>query len=258
MDRPAVLEAPPAADLAGVCRCTYVARFDGGRYDLVPDGCIDLLWRSDGSLVVCGPETAGWSFDVPAGSTTAGVRLEPGVAPALLRASADDLRDRQVAVEALLPGPAARRVVDRLGHAPGPDAQRRVLVDVVRRLADDLDDVGALRRVPDAIAGADAGTDLAAVARDLGMSRRQLHRSAQRLVGYGPSMFRRIVRVQRALRLVDRGSVASLGTIASMAGFADHAHMTREFRTIARMTPSRAALPRARGGTRPPTVRVAA
>jgi AraC-like DNA-binding protein len=258
MDRLAVVETPPDADLDGLCRCTYVARFDGGRYELVPDGCIDLLWRSDGSLVVCGPETDGWSFEVPAGSTTTGVRLEAGIAPALLRTSADELRDQQVSVGALLPGRAGRRVVDRLGHAGTLDGQRRVLVDLVRQLADDLDDVHDLRRVPATIAGADPGTDLAAIARDLGMSRRQLHRSALRLVGYGPSMFRRVTRVQRALRLIDAGSGASLTAIASRAGFADHAHMTREFRAIAHMTPSQAALPRSRGGTRPTTASVAA
>ena len=108
MARSTVLEVAPPRIVRDVVRCSYVATFDAEPYDLYPDGCVDLLWRSDGSLVLCGPETAGWSFSVPAGSTTVGVRLEPGVAGSLFRVDVDQLGGRRLEADTVLPSRIAR------------------------------------------------------------------------------------------------------------------------------------------------------
>jgi AraC-like DNA-binding protein len=47
------------------------------------------------------------------------------------------------------------------------------------------------------------------------------------------------MRFQRLLQLASTGQSASLATLAFEAGYADQAHMTREFRQLAPDTPSR-------------------
>ena len=243
-----VVERQPAAELRGSVRCSYVARFDGADHSLFPDGCVDLVWGGTGVLRACGPETTGWSFQLPDGATSVGVRLEPGIFPALLGIPADRITDRQVDADELLPPQLARSICARIGEAASPERQRAVLYDAVRSMvrARRESDIGSA--VARALAAAPPSTDLAAVARDLGLSRRQLHRVSVNAVGYGPSMFRRVLRIQRALHVMRRRPV-SLGGVAALAGFADQAHMTREFQSICRMTPGRARLRRSDGGT---------
>ncbi|MEO6653968.1 MAG: hypothetical protein ABIP17_15075 [Ilumatobacteraceae bacterium] len=48
-----VKEYAPPPDRAHYLDCSYVALFDGGPYDLIPDGCVDVIYRDDGALIVC-------------------------------------------------------------------------------------------------------------------------------------------------------------------------------------------------------------
>ncbi|HEX6311079.1 MAG TPA: helix-turn-helix domain-containing protein [Acidimicrobiia bacterium] len=77
-----------------------------------------------------------------------------------------------------------------------------------------------------------------ALARDLGLSERQLRRRAHVAFGYGPMTLARIVRFQRFLRLTERTPRARLAVAAAAAGYADQAHLTRESRRLAGLTPA--------------------
>src|SRR5664279_2583002 len=57
---------------------------------VLPDGCMDLM-VSEGRLVVAGPDTAAKVY--PAGSTWAGIRFAPGLAPSLLGVPAVEIAD---------------------------------------------------------------------------------------------------------------------------------------------------------------------
>jgi AraC-like DNA-binding protein len=79
------------------------------------------------------------------------------------------------------------------------------------------------------------------LADQLGWSARRLHRRFVDACGYGPKMLQRILRLQRAIRLAraeGRPSV-SLAGLAGEAGFADQAHMNRDFRALTGLTPRR-------------------
>lgn len=232
-----VRESAAPADLADVVRCTWAATFDGEVHQLVPDACVDLVWRDYGAVTVCGPETEGWSFTSPPGSSAVGLRLHPGTAALLLGAEPSSLREQRVPLEQVVGDRAARRLRgDRT-----PDA----LLDWARdRRRDDAPDPVARG----AVVLLDRHVDVAATARELGLSHRQFHRRAVRLFGYGPSMLHRILRVQAALALLRRPSGPPLAQVASLTGFADQAHLTREFGTIAGVTPAQARVPRPHGG----------
>jgi AraC-like DNA-binding protein len=57
-------------------------------------------------------------------------------------------------------------------------------------------------------------------------------------VGLAPRDFRRIVRVQDAIRRLRGAPARRLGRIALEAGYFDHAHFCREFRRTTGVSPS--------------------
>jgi transcriptional regulator GlxA family with amidase domain len=74
----------------------------------------------------------------------------------------------------------------------------------------------------------------------LDVSGRTLHRSFISACGYGPKTLQRIMRLQRTLRLVSTPArLGGLADLAAAAGYADQAHMTREFQALTGFTPAR-------------------
>ncbi|MGM1018536.1 MAG: helix-turn-helix domain-containing protein [Actinomycetota bacterium] len=75
-----------------------------------------------------------------------------------------------------------------------------------------------------------------AVAAELGESERTLRRRMLSDFGYGYATLVRIERAARARHLLLRGAQTS--EAAASAGFADQAHLTREFRRLVGITPA--------------------
>src|SRR5215212_218475 len=85
-------ELAPPADLTGSVACVWTSVARGGV--IVPDGCVDLVWRGD-RLVVAGPAT-GPAAGGPPGAAVFGVRFRLGAAGAALRMPAVELLDHAV------------------------------------------------------------------------------------------------------------------------------------------------------------------
>lgn len=68
------------------------------------------------------------------------------------------------------------------------------------------------------------------------VSERQLERRFAERIGYGPKTFQRIMRFQRVAGQLRRGGVG-LARAAASAGYADQAHLTRESRRLAGLSP---------------------
>ncbi|WP_197682466.1 helix-turn-helix domain-containing protein [Jiangella sp. DSM 45060] len=78
------------------------------------------------------------------------------------------------------------------------------------------------------------GANVGDVAREVGLSARQLHRRSLDAFGYGPKTLSRILRLHRALELGRSGAPAADAAYA--AGYADQAHLSREARSLAGVT----------------------
>ncbi|MFI6492159.1 helix-turn-helix domain-containing protein [Streptomyces sp. NPDC050564] len=194
---------------------------------VLPDGCMDLLW-TEGRLLVAGPDTRAYVPDGAPGGW-AGVRFYPGTAPAWLGAPADELRDRRVELADLWPAARVRRLTEKVDEAADPVS---ALEEVALERAADADPPDPLLR--GVVAALDAGRPVAAVADELGLSARQLHRRSLAAFGYGPKMLARVLRLQRALALARSG--VPLAQTAARAGFADQAHLARDVRELAGMS----------------------
>jgi methylphosphotriester-DNA--protein-cysteine methyltransferase len=77
------------------------------------------------------------------------------------------------------------------------------------------------------------------VAAAVALSDRQLLRRFRESVGYGPKTLHRILRFSRLVDALARGGepAGNLARAASAAGYSDQAHMTRESRELAGLTP---------------------
>lgn len=70
------------------------------------------------------------------------------------------------------------------------------------------------------------------------LSERQLHRRCRAAFGYGPATLRAVLRLQRFMALARRSTGAGLAELAQRAGFSDQAHLAREARRFAGLTPT--------------------
>ncbi len=194
---------------------------------VLPDGCIDLLWR-EGRLVVAGPDTTAFAPAMPAGTRIAGIRFFPGTAPALLGVPAHELRDRRVELADLWPAAQVRRLTEQVDDAPDRLAALEAIALDRAVEADPADPV--LRRVVHALG---SGRSVAATAVATGLNARVLHRRSLAAFGYGPKTLARILRLQRAMEVARSGT--PFADTAALTGFADQAHLSREVRELAGM-----------------------
>jgi AraC-like DNA-binding protein len=66
--------------------------------------------------------------------------------------------------------------------------------------------------------------------RDAGISPRNLGRLFARYLGFSPKYFARIVRFQKALRILMKDAETSLGSVAAECGYFDQSHFVKDFR----------------------------
>ena len=229
----------PAPRLQARVACYWTLEADAPEpRRILPDGSMDLLFDVTGAQVpaVVGTMTKSLVATFPPGKVSLfGVRFLPGEAFALLEGvAARSLRDEFVPLGEFWGARAerAREQVSALADAP---ARVRLLDDVLTgapvRPAD-----ARLRRAVRAIGAADGAVRVAGLARSLGLGERQLERLFDERVGIGPKSLARIGRVQGLLRRL--GPRTQWSSLAAEMGWSDQAHLVRDLRDLAGLTPS--------------------
>lgn len=93
-------------------------------------------------------------------------------------------------------------------------------------------------KLGDVFMGDDPAQSLSEAAARLAVSERTLQRMAHRYVGITPAAMIRRRRLQDAAERLRANRDVDLSTLASELGYADHAHLTRDFRVVLGMTPT--------------------
>lgn len=131
--------------------------------------------------------------------------------------------------------PALSRDLHRALHMPDPiaavEAALLSAANTTRRVDRVIEE--AVRR----IAAARGATDLASLARDLGLSTRQFERRFQSVIGLPPKLFCRIERFNHVYRAIDGGAANWVDT-AIDCGYYDQAHLIRDCRSLTGTTPA--------------------
>ncbi len=195
-----------------------------GDQRILPDGCMDLILLGE-RLVVAGPDTSARVHRDGTPQPVTGVRLHAGRGPLLLGVPAHELRDRTVPLEDIWGAARARALTARVGEDPaaglaawaGAGHADNPFAELVHRLLD-------------------RGRSVGEVADAVGYSPRQLHRRLLPVIGYGPQHLGRVLRLVRAVTDADTGRPWS--EVAQRAGFVDQAHLVRDLRALAGVTPT--------------------
>lgn len=220
-------EAAPDWWLAPWVECGWTLTTEGERlHRVLPDGCIDVLWSEGEGVHVVGTMTRALVVSMDGPSRVAGVRFHPGAAPAVLGVPADALLDARVAPSELW-GDTGKALEEAVAEASSPlDA----LVRWVARRARAAPRPDPLVR--SAVVRLAAGGEVG----DLGVSDRHLRRRMTAEVGYGPKRLARVLRLRRAL---DRAADHGLADAAFTAGYTDQSHFTNDCVDLAGLPPGR-------------------
>ena len=95
-----------------------------------------------------------------------------------------------------------------------------------------------VRWAVDQLTRAHAALTVSNIASELQWSRRRLVVSFREHVGMTPKAFARVTRFDRAVRCVRNGPITRWSALACECGYADQAHLTREFREFAGLAPT--------------------
>lgn len=195
------------------------------------------------AALVHGLVTRVFAVDLPAAGRVSGIAFHPGGLAALLGRGVADLTDTVVPASAVLGGAAGGLTEHVLGE--DDDAARRDVL--VARLGEvltpRLEQVRAdegYRTVREAVALMRRRelVALGPVADHVHVSVRTLQRLFARYVGASPLWVLRRHRLQDAVAALDAGEGGDLSALAASLGFADHAHLTREFTATIGVPPS--------------------
>jgi AraC-like DNA-binding protein len=200
-----------------------------GRTEILPDGCMDLIWTGTG-LMVAGPDTGPVTVEGSRSTDMTAIRFDPGIGALVIGCPAHELINGRFTLDEVWPGRAARLLTEQVAASAEP-------AGVLERCAANQ---FARRPVPRWLRPATAllgsGRSVAAVADEISASPRQLQRWALHHYGYGPKALQRILRVNGALAQLRKGT--PLAATAHTCGYADYAHMFREVRAVTGMSPA--------------------
>jgi len=165
------------------------------------------------------------------------INFTPLGARRFFRLPMSELTDSMVVLDNVL-GAEGMALREQLGNAPDW-ASRFDLAEtfVTTRLASAAETPLEIAWAYDRIIASGGRTRISSIAEKLGWSRKHLAGSFSNAIGIGPKTLSRIVRFNRALGL-SRQQSADWAGIAADCGYADQAHLVREFRDLAGETPT--------------------
>ncbi|HEU4649551.1 MAG TPA: helix-turn-helix transcriptional regulator [Gemmatimonadales bacterium] len=244
-------EYAPSAALAGAVQCywTITGCTTGSLVNRVlPDGCADILLdfaapvtavgRVDGRRTVAvGTMRRAIVAPLSGGVDLFGIRFHPAGAAPVFGVPLNELTDRAQPLDDLLPGAGAgleARLADTADVATRIRHTERFLLERLRE-----------RRRPHPLVAAAVqllreqrgGGPVAGLGYTLGIGERQLQRQFHAAVGIAPKQLARVLRLQHAVRLLGQQRPSSWSALALTAGYYDQAHLIREFKALAGVTP---------------------
>lgn len=229
------------------------AQVAAGREHALPTGEMHLVFRLAGPAlrlfsgaddeagsvirgpVVGGPRSSFYIKEIGASVLSVGVQLMPVAAMGLFGVSAAELAERHTPLSDLW-GAGADSALDQLSSADGAHSRLRLLESL---LAQRLPLPRAMHpAVAQLIKANGNGVRIDAAVRDSSYSHRGFIALFRQATGMSPKRYARLMRFRALLAMLHGPCTATpLGELALEAGYSDQAHMNRDFREFAGMTP---------------------
>jgi AraC-like DNA-binding protein len=248
-------ETPTRPRLSRWIRCFWMLR-GGSASDprppegVFPDGCVEIVLNladpflhhaggiptAQPTAMLVGPTTRPMRIGPSGAVDVVGIRFEPHGAPVVLRTPADELTDRVLPLGDLVPLRASEwqealhgiqdwssrvRLLERELFAARDERRSDALVEAASRI----------------ITSSGGRVTIDRLSRHLGIRTRRLERRFRVQVGIAPKKLCRIARFQGFLGTLREGE-PRLAAAAVRCGYTDQAHLTRDFRDFAGLTPA--------------------
>ena len=224
------------------------------------DGAAGNSSESLGQVIIGGARSSYYVKLAGDSACSVGAQLQPGGGSAILGVPAFELAERHTSLDALW-GLEAARLREQLWDVAqrGPIGSRQSCGTAVAQAQVDLFEAALLARLnksrsdaeslhwlASTVSSLEEGASLATIVERSTVSHRTLITRFRGLVGLSPKMFARIRRFQRVVEALSRqrnaeGGAAgrfSLAGLALQTGYADQAHLARDFVEFAGVPPS--------------------
>jgi AraC-like DNA-binding protein len=250
-------EFAPVAALTPFVRCVWT--FDAAQSDesiqrIVPDGRPELVLHCGepyaeldrrGSAhpqphaLFAGQVTRPLRLRARGRAAVIGVRFHPAGARAFLGQPLRATTDARIPLDLLFPETTGELMRDLRLAVGAAERVQRVQSFVLARIS--AGEAQRDRVVEAAVARIDAASgevDIAAMAVDAGIGRRQLERRFGDAVGIGPALLASIFRFRRVFDVLEHDATRPWTDAALAAGYYDQSHFIREFRRFVGCTPT--------------------
>jgi len=221
---------------------------------ILPDGHVELVLNLGGPVALAGPAYTGGQPDRAVVGPlsrairlkyrgpvdTFGIRFHPARGAGFLGQPATALADKLVPLArvcALLDRALSRLLVKNvvMETEAGRSSLDRVLL---QQLSSALPPDEQVMVIVDRLTCCETAPPVAQLAREAGLSARQLQRRFLTAVGVTPKRFVRVVRFARVWQLASMRPPETWAGLAAENGYADQAHMVREFRAFGAEPPT--------------------
>jgi AraC-like DNA-binding protein len=254
----ALIRYRPASPLDRYVECLWWSHReerDRGTEHMLPSGRAQLvfalhetplMWRRSESenwtawsrSIVHGPQSSFYIVGPKPKGVSVGVSFLPGAAGAVLGIAMQALSDRHVELAAIW-GSRGVDLHEQLMSAPDAAAAFRILEQsLLARIHRPLLLHPAVAEALMAPAGSLSGARVADLQRASGYSPKHFIGLFRFGVGINPKHYYRIRRFNSVVEAMATGKHAGLGDLAAAGGYSDQAHLTREFREFAGITPT--------------------
>ena len=189
---------------------------------------------------VAGLHTGPTIVDGPPAYACIELRLTALGARRLLGVPMDELADRTVPLEDVLPGSA--ELVDRLRETASWNARFDLLESfLLRRAAETTEPSPEVAWSWSRLVHSGGRVPIGALAAELQWSPRRLIARFRDQIGLAPKTAARIIRFDRAVAAIRAGDRRSLAELALDVGYFDQAHLNRDFRALGDIAPTQLA-----------------
>jgi AraC-like DNA-binding protein len=225
--------------------------------ELFPSSGMSLVFRlspSGSRAVLLGPAAEKASVELAGGAEYVAVHFRTGQAPRLADATPSELTNAHVDVSRI-GGVAVDALAERLWSLPDLASRQRALEGLLGGLPPLARD--ARCREAGLLLEASGGClRVDELARRLGLHVRTLERRFVEHLGLPPKRLARLARLRNVLGRLHQGGHGNLTELAHACGYADQAHMTRDFKELTGRAPGEEDAFRARALAGSPETRV--
>lgn len=234
---------PPPTAVAEFVAWFWVPEWDiepgrSSRQEIVAYPALNLVVDA-GAVTLSGATTRASYRDLRGSGWAVGALLRPAAVAALIDEPVTLVDgERRLDEDG---GAAGLRDAVTAAMVPGDGHRERAVEAFSCWLEDRVAPIDASARhanaIMDVLMGDDAALTAEEAAARLAVSVRTLQRMTQRHVGLSPTAMIRRRRLQEAAQRVRENPLIDLASIAAELGYADHAHLTRDFRAVLGIAP---------------------